>query len=215
MEVHWVWSDPARGANPADLTTLSNGERQAWVRLLPDVRRQREAARGALRRLLGMHLGIPPDEVEFAYGPFGKPRLARRHRSSLAFSVSHSGGWSVIALVEAERVGIDIERIDSAIDHDLLAVQVMSPTELRNFRSLPEQVRCGVFYRTWVAKEAVVKAVGCGLSQGLADVEVLTATPTHNLSEPLTIRCAGSSWSVTDLKVPAGLTGVLVVPGGS
>ena len=58
-------------------SSLSDPERARAARF--HFRRDRErfsAARGTLREILGAYLGRPPGEVDFAYGPQGKPRLA-------------------------------------------------------------------------------------------------------------------------------------------
>lgn len=211
VEVHWVRADADGGA--ADLAFLSGEERAAWARMLPDVRRQRVVARGALRRLLGARLGLSPAEVRFTRGPFGKPGLSQKHRSRLAFSVSHAASWSVIAMAEVAALGVDIERIDPAIEFELLAPRIMSQGELRHFLSRPQPLRCRLFYRAWVMKEAVVKASGHGLSRELADIEVLSGDPVPGRAGPRLLHSAGHCWSVADLPGPPGLAGAVVVAG--
>merc|ERR1712008_106809 len=74
--------------------------------------------RAALRVILAEQLGVTPQQLNFAYGAQGKPRLlapALAHRCS--FSISHSHGTGVVlvlrqpsnALKPAAPVGVDLE----------------------------------------------------------------------------------------------------------
>jgi 4'-phosphopantetheinyl transferase len=113
----------------------------------------------ALRALLGERLGIVPDAVAFVAGEHGKPLL---EDDLLHFNVSHAGCYALIALSDTTPVGIDIERIDSERAYDDLAGQYYSP---------PEQAACkgdpAHFFQLWSCKEAVVKAWGTGILDGL------------------------------------------------
>src|SRR6266478_6199227 len=63
--------------------TLSANENERAGRFL--IARTRErfiVARGLLRQLLGMYLGLDPEKIEFQYGPQGKPSLLPRHDSN-------------------------------------------------------------------------------------------------------------------------------------
>ncbi|CAK9058596.1 unnamed protein product [Durusdinium trenchii] len=71
--------------------------------------------RAALRAILAERLGVEPQELQFQYGPHGKPELATPWaRKQLSFSVSHSGQvWvfeSFLGLAETMcSVGVDLE----------------------------------------------------------------------------------------------------------
>ena len=78
-DVH-VWAVPLDSAPPALpqlAATLASEERQRAARFrFPRDRDRFIAGRGLLRAILGRYLDLDPAEVEFAYGPHGKPFLA-------------------------------------------------------------------------------------------------------------------------------------------
>ena len=119
--------------------------------------------RATLRQILGGYLDVPPEAVQLAYTAYGKPFL-HDAPGSLEFNVSHSGPIALIAIARHHPVGIDIE----AINHDFpvaeMAPAVFSPDELVRFSKLPVDAKWTEFFRTWVAKEAYLKALGKGLS---------------------------------------------------
>jgi 4'-phosphopantetheinyl transferase len=130
------------------------------------------AARGALRRLIALHVNAPAESLAFAYGPHGKPSL-RGHE--LAFSVSHAGDHLAIALARGGSVGVDVECAERAPrgDHALrMAARFFTPVEYAKLASLPPAGRGRAFLRCWTQKEAYVKALGDGLALGLDEFEV-------------------------------------------
>jgi 4'-phosphopantetheinyl transferase len=69
------------------------------------------AARGLLRAILGKYIGKPAEEIEFRYGPQGKPYLRDVQNCRLQFNLSHSEGCVVYGVVLDRELGIDVERI--------------------------------------------------------------------------------------------------------
>lgn len=121
-------------------------------------------ARTALRRLLGAHVGEQPESIRFRDGPHGKPHLDLDGRC-VPFSVSHSQGRAIVAIGDRLPIGVDIEGIrrDDPLALETLARSVMAPRELEAWLALEEQLRRQSFHALWTAKEACLKAVGCGL----------------------------------------------------
>ncbi|MBW3598990.1 MAG: 4'-phosphopantetheinyl transferase, partial [Planctomycetes bacterium] len=78
---------------------LSSEERDRAARFhFPRDRRRFIACRGRLRAMLSAYTGTAPHEIEFDYGPHGKPALARRIGDpSLYFNVSHSDEVAILA----------------------------------------------------------------------------------------------------------------------
>ncbi|MEI6666777.1 MAG: 4'-phosphopantetheinyl transferase superfamily protein [Acidobacteriota bacterium] len=166
--------------------------------------RRRDAIRHAvgralIRTMLARQLGRPAVDNELATNAFGKPALPA---SDLEFSISHSGDQIWVALSCAGAVGIDVERINDAADHCGLA-DVFHPEECLEIRaSTPRDAR-DAFYRGWTRNEAVVKALGLGLSLPLSDFRVLTGTAVSGwLVEPPST--APDGWSCFDLPHTAG-----------
>lgn len=156
------------------------------------------ATRAALRRLLGVCLGLAPEAVRFAVGPAGKPALADGARG-LHFNVSHSGEVALVALARRE-VGVDVEYHRPGVEFLNLARRFFAETEVAAVAAAGEAERQATFYRCWARKEACVKAVGLGLQVELGRFVV----PTQEALEPtvvaLPLALAGE---VTLLPLPA------------
>ena len=137
---------------------------------VPQPRRHFIICRAVLRRLLGSCLNCRPAEVEFEFGPHGKPALkpSSTHEPTqtpaIEFNVSHSADQALIAITLGRLVGVDIERMDPAVRILKLAQRFFSPREATELANLPETDQLAGFYRGWTCKESYLKATGFGLS---------------------------------------------------
>lgn len=200
-EVH-VWGASLDDHAPEAATleaTLSHDElaRARRFRFARD-RARYVVGRGLLRRVLGGYLDANPAELQFAYGPYGKPALA--HWRDLQFNVSHSESRFLVALTGAAILGVDLERRRPEFARENIAERFFSPYEVRELRSLPEDAQPDGFLACWTRKEALVKAVGDGLSIPLHDFDVSLAPGVR----PALLRTAWSSteprrWRLYDL----------------
>jgi len=129
------------------------------------------AAHGMLRVLLGDYLGIAPAAIAFESGPDGKPTLAAPY-SSVHFNLSHAGELAICAIARDCVPGIDLERLDRAVDHDGLARRFFSAREYAELRRIPDAQRNRAFLACWTCKEAIAKATGRGLRMPLHKIEV-------------------------------------------
>ncbi|MGC5585444.1 4'-phosphopantetheinyl transferase family protein [Ornithinimicrobium sp. W1679] len=103
-------------------------------------------------------------------GPHGKPRVPG---ADLDLSLTYAGGTVLLAVSPRHRplVGLDAEprrpppglAADPAGD-GTLAREVLGPTEHREWLALPAGARSTALVRWWTRKEAVLKALGHGLS---------------------------------------------------
>jgi 4'-phosphopantetheinyl transferase len=149
------------------LAGLPEDERRRAGRfLLERDRRRFVMARSALRELLGRYLGAEGRAIRLVEGPHGKPALAARAGAArgLEFNVSHSGDLALLAFARGRAVGVDVERAAEGRDLEALAGIAFSPAELSAWRGVPEPERERAFYACWCRKEAILKAVGTGLS---------------------------------------------------
>jgi 4'-phosphopantetheinyl transferase len=166
-QVH-VWY--ARLGNDEDscLEWLSLDERERLGRIgAPEGRRQFVAGRRMLRGVLGRYLGQEPGALEFVPGPHGKPALAvDKLAVPIEFNLSHSGMHLVVALSRGVPVGVDVETIRPLQRLDLLTRRCLSLVERAELEALPEQIRSAGFFRFWVRKESLGKAVGAGIGLG-------------------------------------------------
>jgi 4'-phosphopantetheinyl transferase len=136
-------------------------------------RRRFIVARARLRELLGARLGVPPAAVELACGKNGKPALARRCAGAdWRFNVSHCGDVAVYAFSPGREVGIDVEAIRALPAADAIAAQFCSPRENEAYRALAARDKPLGFFKCWTRKEALVKALGVGLSVRLDRLDV-------------------------------------------
>lgn len=183
-----------------------------WKRLLSGDERQRADAcshpaasarfvgcRAALRLLLGDRLGLPPDQIGLTQGPHGKPLLADSE-SGLAFNLSHTENWALIALGHNAALGIDLEA-HRTLPLDRLADRVLAPSERDWWERVPAPQKEAAFFRLWTRKEAFAKAVGRGIALGLQHIVFgpegdLAAVP-EGCGTP-------REWQVQDLTVADG-----------
>jgi len=153
---------------------LDEVERHRAARLVrEEIRKRYVLAHGGLRAVLSRYLGINPDVVSLDRSATGKPFLTRelRDRSAITFNLSHAHGRALVAVSRAQEVGIDLEPVRSDIQVENLSRRYFTQSEHTTImQSAPDQ-RSAIFFRYWVAKEAVLKAQGIGLS-GLTGCEI-------------------------------------------
>lgn len=162
--------------------------------------------RGALRYLLSAATGASVHEIAFAEGAYGKPYLAGG--SGPHFSVSHSGSFALIGLSARRPVGVDIELIRVTGDELDLARSFFSDAECRALEALDERTLCLSFYKTWTAKEAVLKACGLGISEHFKDFSIELAEAGYAIHAQHNCPLPGfGSFAIGPVEVPEGYVG--------
>lgn len=124
------------------------------------------AAHGSLRILIRHFLGI---EAEISINAFGKPQLLS---SPLQFNLSHSGNVILLAFSLNNPVGIDVEERREIKDLDSISGSYFHEFEARVLSKLNQPLLSQAFFSCWAKKEAVIKALGLGLSMPLNTFEV-------------------------------------------
>ena len=208
-----VWTVPLDGppATVARLSRiLSEGEAERGDRCrFENDRRRFIVAHGALRLILAGYLDVPPDELRLQRGRHGKPRLAGS--SDLRFSLSHSGELALVAVTRHKEVGIDVDRLRPDLPVEPFAERFFPASDARFVAAAAGPTeRAERFLRLWTRKEAVVKAAGARLAQGLG-LKVLTDADADVVRDP-SGQIPGA-WSVRDLPVPDGCLAALAVAG--
>lgn len=171
-------------------------------------------ARSTLRLLLGHYLGLHPGDLEFAYGPYGKPTLRHSFNSGLQFNLSHGGGYALLGFTGEGAIGVDLEPEDHAIEVTNLARRFFSPAESKQVLGLPTDQQVPAFFRTWARKEAFLKANGAGLSLPLEQFSV-----TVGLNEPVSLEHVGwdpqeaDKWDLASCMVAEGLPAAVTLAG--
>ena len=212
-----VWSaalPAAEGIVERCRAVLSVDERERAGRMLvPSSRDLFVVGRGILRALIGGYLGVLPADVRFAYSAFGRPSVqADGSRPALQFSVSHSGALIALAFAREARVGIDVERVRTSTDCDAISARFFTPAEQASLAALAPADRIDAFFACWTRKEAVLKAVGLGISRGLGRVEV-SCHPgaAARVVRSLLAEVDPAGWALLDLAAPAGYRSALAV----
>ena len=123
-------------------------------------------ARGGLRRILSCYCCAPPHRLKFQPGSHGKPALIRPS-SGIEFNVSHSGEFALICVTSGVPCGVDLECGLANAEEVAVAERFFCPREVEWLAHTERG-----FLRLWAAKEAIIKAVGIGLSIPLSDVDV-------------------------------------------
>ena len=139
------------------------------------------AGRGVLRQILSSYLEIRPSQLDFQYGPRGKPMLkATSARPPPHFNLGHSEDLILIAVTRPCPVGVDVEWIRPIPELKTISTQYFSTSEAAEIMALPEGEQLRAFYQLWTRKEAYLKASGEGLSGSTSGNE---ATATWTLVE--------------------------------
>lgn len=170
IELWQVLFDLGCGEGAEDELVL-NAEERAHARRYhhsEDARRFRHM-RALLRRLLSQRLGCAPQAVPLVRNAYGKPQLGVP--GILSFNLAHAGRIGLLALAPGLELGIDVECGIAAEAQELqdMAALVFSARERA---ALPFPLDGPQFLRRWVAKEAVLKALGLGIGEHLQSIDI-------------------------------------------
>lgn len=147
-------------------------ERAAQFRL-EEPRLRYVATRSALKTLLARYLGRPASELKLENDANGKPRLAAgRDEADIRFNVAHSGNLALIAFAVGCEVGVDVEQLRVIGRVEQIAQRFFHPEEADAILATAAGNRNESFLRFWTAKEAVLKAIGCGVTGSLSSFRV-------------------------------------------
>lgn len=113
-------------------------------------------AKAAIKRVFGIEIA----KQRIGYGEFGKPYLL--DYPNIHFNISHSGEYVVCAVCDAP-VGIDIQKI--SVYNSGIAEKVCLEYEIKQIEQSDDNA--SEFIKLWTKKEAVLKAKGIGLGNGI------------------------------------------------
>ena len=169
--------------------------------------------RGLLRCILSGYLGQSPREISFSYNSYGKPALVSiSGKPALYFNVSHSGGLALFAITQSQEVGVDIERIRPFEDAEDIVKRFFSSREKAEFSTLPERIKKQAFFTCWTRKEAVIKAMGQGLSYRLDKFSVsMIPDEEARLVETKGHENKGTIWFLKAIRLSAGYVAAVAV----
>ena len=210
-EVHiWLVQTNGESISPGDFKDLlSSIEQDRASKFKFETHRRRYiTAHAALRSILSLYVNRPARELQFAWGPYGKPKMAPIHdQKKIAFNLSHSHEAAVIAVTQGREIGVDVEWVREDFAFDELAQGFFTTREVAALHALPPHLQRKAFYKCWTSKEAFLKAKGTGLSGQLDEVEIV-------LTDHV-VRVQGKipNLSLIELTVYAGYVAALVVDG--
>jgi len=119
------------------------------------------SCRLAVRRRLANLTGLAPVEVPLVRDEYGRPHCQLAGLPH--FSISHSQGLAAIGWC-CEVLGVDLELAAPPGSDDAgLAPLILSAGEQALYLGLPAPERSAYLMRQFNAKEAVLKAMGCGM----------------------------------------------------
>jgi 4'-phosphopantetheinyl transferase len=126
--------------------------------------------------------------------------------------MSHSGSVTLIALCLDAEIGVDVEAVRPIVEWADIAASHFSKEENLSINKEVAGQRMEAFFRCWTRKEALIKAIGMGLSIPLDSFTVSTSLA----APPALLHCAWdanavSHWSFMHLEPVAGHIGAIAV----
>jgi 4'-phosphopantetheinyl transferase len=175
------------------------------------------------RRTLARFLQIEYQQVALTKDALGRPALdiARMSASPAAkeldFSCSHSENLFAMGVMREGRIGIDLEVPRRENVPPTADCRELSPDEKVWILALPERERLLAFYHCWTAKEALLKALGLGVSFGMVQIEIArNAAGRHSLSKIAGSRQLAEGWSLEHRRIKIGqVTAIVAVVWGT
>lgn len=201
---------------------LSPEERMRAERFYREADRRRFVlGRAMVRRLCGTHLGVKPETVRLEQTSNGKPYLGCSTEVGgrrLEFNVAHSGDCVLIAWSLGRPVGIDVEALerDPLVLFNEVAATAFSDAERAVLcAAAPHQV-APTFYRTWVRKEALLKAEGCGIGGRLQSFTVACQHEARTeWVDQVLYPDSGRTWRIVDLTLATNHVAALALTEGA
>ena len=158
--------------NEASPSCLSDEERARAARFVFEKDATRWAHyRAGLRQILGATLGIDANEVPRIEGQGGKPALAEPF-ANLEFNLSHADDLAAVIISKNGPVGIDLEPWSRAPTLIECVDFFCHPAEQEQLPNPPGD-RATRLLEIWTSKEALLKAVGTGLSYPPPKLQVI------------------------------------------
>ncbi|WP_304516729.1 4'-phosphopantetheinyl transferase family protein [Cecembia rubra] len=123
------------------------------------------ASRGMLRLFLSHYMEEKPESIQFEYNDFGKPFLKNGiYDKKLHFNLAHAGNLVLFAFTSDQEIGIDVEFIREDFSIDTIVNNYFCSQEIQEIQKLDPSAAFTLFFKFWARKEAILKAMGKGLS---------------------------------------------------
>ncbi len=166
---------PHAGHEAASLAWLDAAEQHRLQRFrIQGPGRRFSLCRAALRAVLASRLACRNERITFeVHDDRGKPfAMVDGAPAPISFNVSHSGDHGLIAVAPRGRLGVDVEQRQPRRHMDLLIDTVFTEPERAILTTAEGRDRTDLFLDFWTMKEALIKALGTGLSMDPATFEI-------------------------------------------
>src|SRR5262249_17248627 len=214
--------ESAESAEPGpERELLCEEERTRAARFVrPRDRRRFVRCRAALREILGGLLAESAAVLSFRAVGQGKPELAQSSESTdsendrltLRFNVSHSAELALIAVCRGRELGIDLERVRPISEAARIVDSFFTIAEQSAFAMIGREDQSLAFHRGWTRKEAILKALGVGISGLAARHETgFGTTPLISHFTPATPSGRVGEWILWEAAPRAGFVAALAV----
>ncbi|RFZ79105.1 hypothetical protein DS742_09600 [Lacrimispora amygdalina] len=131
--------------------------------------------RSLTRMIISSYLNCYPEKIRFYRNSYGKPSVIEPV-TDLKFNLSHSGKYLILVTDRNREAGVDIETAHSLRKRKYEVMESLySPEESAFYQSLSKTEQYQMFCRTWVMKEAVIKALSLGLTADLGKISLPAA----------------------------------------
>ncbi len=169
-------------------------------------------ARGILRHLLAAYLKQSPSDIDFTYNAYGKPFLKQpKQDNPIYFNLSHSNDMVVYAFSLEKFIGIDIEYMKVDIVEPGVVQQVLSEKEQKVFYRKPIEKQPLSFFRIWVCKESLIKALGHGFSYSPLKIELDISKDPISLSKEEQDKLFAQKWLLKEFSLTYGYVGAVAL----
>ena len=138
---------------------------------LAHLKREATVSRALVRLVVGRASGRAPETLRYRLGEHGRPSLDPTEKR-LDFNSANDPGLVACALANGARVGIDVELRSRGEGILEAAETVFSVEERTMLAALPLDARRDRAVTLWTSKEALVKALGLGLSAPLLEMTI-------------------------------------------
>lgn len=175
---------------------------------------------GVLRHILARYLqvrgeNINPKAIQFRYGRFGKPEIGGKDNqppndAAITFNTSRSRDTAVYAISLDCKVGIDVEYVRPISEIDGIISTHFSDFEKQWLKTVTPDERLAAFYNCWCRKEALLKAIGSGLSEPLNRFSVISESGDNVRF----VQAKEEPWELIDLNISDGYCAALAVQSG-
>ena len=122
---------------------------------------------GALRILLAQKLNILPNEIKYSKNAFEKPFI---DIPNCFFNLSHTSNFFCVAFSNKYPIGVDVEQFERNISWQAIASKFFSDAENEVINKSEKKDHLRYFVAIWTRKEAILKAIGCGMVNDLKEI---------------------------------------------